>query len=87
MSKDDPRLMVCYQNRKGNGNLLKDPNSLRDRLEKKKGRPYPENLDEEDGHLEEGGTLSEAAVADLGSVSGGALEFLDTVAIEYDVEK
>ena len=79
--------MVRYRNRKGSGNLPKDQNGLRDRLEKKKGRPYPENLDEEDGHLEEGDTPTKAAVADLGSVSGGALDFLDTVAIEYDVEK
>ena len=55
-------------------------------MEKTKVQPSPENLDDEDGDLEEGGTPTEASVADLGSVSSGALDFLTTVASGYDVE-
>ena len=55
--------------------------------ENTKVRPSTENLDDKDGDLEEDDTPAEAAVASLGSVSGGALDFLTPVTSKYDVEK
>ena len=52
MSKSEIHLMVRYCNRKGGGNLLKDPDSLRARLDNTKGQPPRENSDEKDGDID-----------------------------------
>ena len=79
--------MVRCHNRKGGGNLPKDPDSLRARLKKNYFRPSMKKLDDEDRDIEEGGMSAEDAVADLGSVDDGALGLLAKVASKVGNKK